>query len=238
MNVAQEKLLKSWRHALGAEIRKHKAEIDQYDSFVDRDMIGILEEERPRIERIAKHLGAVSAAVRDELSKFVRGEELAEAEAGFLSEGVHLLNAAVGFFNDSIVLVDAEESFERLADGVRNMRRAWDKLAVAVNLPDASYGRKKQRDIGEVEARMIENSSRAGWPSCAFKENISDPTKRRYRAYTLWQSSKGGRRSGEKHVTPWFRTRAEALVWVDTNHAFHGGHKIFIEEGSAIRASR
>jgi hypothetical protein len=253
MNVAQEKLLKSWRHALGAEIRKHKDEIDQYDSFVDRDMIGILEEERPRIERIDKHLGNVSAAVRDELSKFVRGEDLVEAEAGFLSEAVHLLNAAVSFFNDSIVLVDAEESFERLADGVRNMRRAWDKIAVAVNLPDASYGRKKQRDIEEVERRSREepedmemrilgameaNSSRAGWPKCTFKKNMSDPTKRRYRAFTLWPESRGGTKSGNKFVTPWFKTKAEALVWADTKHAFHGGHKIFIEEGSAIRASR
>lgn len=237
MNVAQEKLLKSWRGALGTVVRKHKTEIDQYDSFVDRDMIGILEEERPRMERIAKDLGSVSAAVRDELSKFVRGEDLAEAEAGFLSEGVHLLNAAVSFFNDSIVLVDAEESFEKIADGVRNMRRAWDKIAVAVNLPDASYGRKKQRDIAEVEARMIENSSHAGWPKCA-QANMSDPTKRRYRAYTLWQSSQGGTKSGNKFVTPWFKTRAEALVWADTRDAFHGGHKIYIEEGSAIRASR
>jgi len=230
MNVSQEKLLKSWRHALGAEIRRHKDEIDQYDSFVDRDMIGILEEERPRMERISKHLGTVSAAVRDELSKFVRGEELPEAEAGFLSEGVHLLNAAVAFFNESIVLVDAEESFEKLADGVRNMRRAWDKIAVAVNLPDPSYGRKKQRDIAEVEERMIENASHAGWPKCAFKRNMSDPTKRRYRAVV--------HDGTQKRVTPWFKTRAEALTWADTTKDFHRGKRIFIEEGSAIRASR
>jgi len=251
MNVSQEKLLKSWRHALGAEIRRHKDEIDQYDSFVDRDMIGILEEERPRMERISKHLGDVSAAVRDELSKFVRFEDLPEAEAGFLSEGVHLLNAAVAFFNESIVLVDAEEAFEKLADGVRNMRRAWDKIAVAVNLPDPSYGRKKQRDIAEVEERRMREepedmeyrirgameANPRGWPKCAAenrgrkpKKNMSDPTKRRYRAVV--------HEGTEKRVTPWFKTRAEALTWADTKKDFHRGKRIYIEEGSAIRASR
>ncbi len=70
----------------------------------------------------------------------------------------------------------------------------------------------------------------------------SDPTKKRIRAETGWPSSKGGYTDGQMYVSPWFPDSPKGFGmmnrWLTKHPGFHGGHKIMIGRGSAVRASR
>lgn len=176
MMRAQEKIIRSWRKAIGNLVRKYKNEIDAWDYALDR---GRLDEARDGddIRETALVFGVQAERVRDQLGEFLKHEEIDDDEAAYLSEAIHLLQGTVAFMDEAKRSSDVEDAFEALADGVRAMRRAWDKMAVSTSLPDTPAER--ERRLAE-EAAMSANPS--DWPRLAMTENKRRRRRARERA--------------------------------------------------------